>query len=132
MNQQILNMIYETLQKLLKQLEILKMKALVLRLCQEAGLDKDQTNLIGSVIECESGYNPRAINQNKDGSCDWGICQFNDYWYWTKMKLITPADALNDPEKSVRLMIKRYGQGFLKDWVCYSGDYYKKYLPKNV
>jgi soluble lytic murein transglycosylase-like protein len=36
--------------------------------------------LIESVAETESGLNPRAINQNANGSFDMGLMQVNSYW----------------------------------------------------
>jgi soluble lytic murein transglycosylase-like protein len=32
-----------------------------------------------AVIEAESSWNPNAKLVNKNGTTDWGICQFNDY-----------------------------------------------------
>ena len=101
-----------------------KMKAMVKRLCLEEGLTQAETRLIMSVIDCESGFDPWATHRN-NGTCDWGICQYNDYYY---RSLIYPDVALKDPERAVRLMIKQYRKGKLKDWVCYKGGYYKDYL----
>jgi hypothetical protein len=105
----------------------------IIKICKSDGLTDDETKIICAVIECESGFNPMAINKNKDKggnitSIDYGLCQYNDYWYSQKMKLITTRGALYDPEKSVRLMIKRYRQGFLKDWVCYNTGKYRNFM----
>jgi hypothetical protein len=105
----------------------------IIKIRKSDGLTDDETKIICAVIECESGFNPMAINKNKDKggnitSIDYGLCQYNDYWYSQKMKLITTRDALYDPEKSVRLMIKRYRQGFLKDWVCYNTGKYRNFM----
>lgn len=32
-------------------------------------------------IEAESGFNPKAVNKNRDGSIDSGIAQINHYWH---------------------------------------------------
>ena len=88
----------------------------------------DEKDTICAVIQAESGFNTKAINKNTDGTTDYGLCQFNSYWYIEKMKLITKDQALNDPEFSVRLMIKRFNQGFLKDWSAFKNGSYKQYL----
>ncbi len=96
-------------------------------LCDDAHLSISEKNLLCSVLQCESGFNVNAINHNKDGTTDYGICQYNSYWYIEKMKLITQEQAMHDPEFACKLFIQRYKQGFLKDWVCYSSGNYKNY-----
>ncbi len=107
-----------------------KARKSVRMICDEEGLSLKDKNLITAVIDCESGFNPKAVNQNSDArkSVDYGIAQLNSYWYIEKMKLVTKDQALNDPEFCIRLVIKRFKAGFLKDWVCYSKGYYKKHL----
>jgi len=78
-----------------------------------------------ATIECESGFNPNAINHNKDGTKDLGICQFNDYWY---KSVISPHDALHDPEKALHTMAKMWQEGRAEDWVCYKTKRYLRYL----
>lgn len=104
-----------------------KAKHSVRVICDELGLSVADKNLICAVIQCESGFNVNCVHPNQDArkSTDYGICQFNDYWYKT---LISPEDALHDPEKAVRLMISQFKKGQLKDWVCYKEGMYKKYL----
>jgi len=110
------------------QLEKLQTELMVRNVCKDEGLSDKEADLIVAVIKCESGMNPRAINKNPDGTYDYGLCQFNSYWYIEKMKLITKEEALYNPEKAVRLMIKRYREGFLNDWVCYKTKKYLAYL----
>jgi hypothetical protein len=97
------------------------------KICKDKGLNTDETNLICAVINCESSFRTDLIHYNKNGTADYGICQFNDYWYWKKEKVISPDDALNNPEKSIKIMVDMYKRGRLKNWVCYSGNYYKKH-----
>jgi len=111
-----------------KNLEIISLRVLCLKLCQQANLTDDEANTIMAVISAESGWNPKAINKNSDGSIDYGLCQYNSYWYISKMKLITQWEALNDYEKCIKLMIQRYKEGFLKDWASYKFGTYKKFL----
>jgi hypothetical protein len=96
-------------------------------ICDEEGLTLAQKNLICAVIQGESGFDISIVHPNNDPrhTTDYGLCQFNDYWYRDS---ITPDQALHDPEKAVRLMIKQYRGGRLKDWVAYSSGAYRKYL----
>ena len=78
-----------------------------------------------ATIWAESEMNPNATNYNKDGTTDYGICQFNDYWYKDK---ITPYDAINDPELALNIMAQMWEKGRQKDWIAYRSGAYKKYL----
>lgn len=106
-----------------------KNELMVLQICKEEGLSDEQAELIRAVIQCESGFDDRAVNKNTDAkqTTDYGICQYNDYWY---RHLITPTEALNNPEMAVRLMVGQYKKGQLKDWVCYKNGLYRRYLQK--
>ena len=97
-------------------------------MCDDNFLSLSEKNLLCAVLECESGFKIDAVNKNTNGTFDYGICQFNSYWYIEKMKLITKEQAMNDPEFSCALFIKRYKQGFLKDWICYKSGGYKQHL----
>lgn len=102
-------------------------------ICDEEGLNWGEKNLLCAVLMAESGFKMSAVNENRNAkgevtSRDWGIYQFNDYWYIEKMHLITIEQAKNDPEFGARLFIKRYKAGFLKDWVGYISGAYKLYL----
>lgn len=39
--------------------------------------------LLWAIAKVESGFNPAAINKNKNGSYDYGIMQINSGWYKT-------------------------------------------------
>lgn len=99
-------------------------------IADQEGLTVAQKNLMSQVIHCESGYNPQAINYNKDPitgkitSTDHGICQWNDYFHG---KEISPTDATNDPEKAVRLMCTYIKAGRISQWSCYKLGLYKNY-----
>ena len=98
-------------------------------IADEIGLTLDQKNLLCQVIACESGFNIHAINENKDTngnitSTDNGICQWNSFFHG---KEISPDQAMNDPEKAVRLMCNYVKQGLLRQCVCFSSKKYKKY-----
>lgn len=108
-----------------------KNEIMVLRLCKEAGLEKEDTDIIHKVIKCESGFDDRAIHYNRDGSVDNGIVQWNSRWAWEKEKIIHPQEALDNPQKSVEKMIDIFKQfGYSKNglgrWVCFSTIQCKK------
>ena len=104
---------------------------MVRRICrQEQGLTEAETMDILGTIAAESSFDDKAIGRNTNGSVDYGIIQANSYWYIEKMKLLTKDEALNDPEKCVRVMIKRMREGFLKDWYGYRSKAYYAYLKK--
>ena len=120
-----LQQILDVLRKLLgltTQLEKLEMEQMVRRVAKEEGVDPD---LIAAVIWCESGMNPRAIKRNPNGTTDYGLCQFNDYWY---RHIIDPGTALNRPEKAVRVMCQQFRAGHKADWICFRSAKYRKYL----
>jgi hypothetical protein len=98
-------------------------------ICDEEGLTTGQKNTLCATIACESGFNPKAINFNRVNgkvvSTDYGICQWNDYYHG---KEISPDEAVNNPEKAVRLMCKYWKKGLQKQWVCYSSGRFAKHL----
>lgn len=97
-------------------------------LCDEAGLSVAEKNLICQIINCESGYKTNAIHKNSNGTTDYGIIQANSFWYIGTGKPIASIDeALNNPEKCVRVMISQFKKGRIKDWVCFSSGKYKLY-----
>ena len=42
---------------------------------------------------------------------------------------MTPEEALNDPEKCVRVMARAFKRGRAIDWIAYRNGSYKQYLP---
>lgn len=102
-------------------------------ICDDYGLSWAEKDVICAVIQGESGFNPKATNVNTDGSVDYGLCQLNSRWYIGPDKEVkTGHEALNDPEKCVRVMVKAYKAGRLRDWWAYRNGSYKKFLPKVV
>lgn len=84
--------------------------------------DIDQ-DIFAAVLYCESGMDPKAVNRNKNGTTDYGICQFNDYWY---KDIISPDTALNNPKAALYIMARMWQKGRQKDWICYRN---KAYIP---
>ena len=110
---------------------------------EEAGAEYNiSPQLLWAIAKNESNFNPSAVNQNKNGSFDYGVMQINSWWYsklgherWMR---------LNDPCYNVRVgawilsqCIKKYG--YTWDAVgCYNspnkerGNIYAHKVYKNV
>lgn len=102
-------------------------------ICDEEGLTVEQKNTLTATIQCESGFNTKAVNQNKkDGkvmSTDFGICQINSYYHIGVGKSFPTSDfVINNPEACVRWMCKMWKAGKADLWVCHSKKMYLKYL----
>lgn len=97
------------------------MQDMVKRVCREEGMSIKDSDEIYRTIECESGFNPRAKNENNDRlkTTDYGICQYNSHWYIGPGKPIPSVEvALNDPEFCVRVMCDAWRKGRKRDWIC--------------
>lgn len=65
------------------------------------------------VIQCESGWNPKAFNYNRNGSIDRGLWQINSIHGVDK-------ETLYDPYLSTLEAIKIINRDGWKAWVCVS------------
>lgn len=90
-----------------------------------AGLYEVDVEVLVAVIWAESGMNPKKITRNLNRTTDYGLCQFNDYWYG---HIISPHDALNNPELAVRTMCQQWVKGRQNDWIAHRNKSYLKYL----
>lgn len=98
-------------------------------ICDEEKLDWDQKEIQTACIYQESRFNPRAIGEpNRNGTRDWGLCQYNDGLYEGKPIWIghgapfkDTQEVLDNPEKNVRVMARYYKtHGNLAPWSSYS------------
>mgnify|MGYP001602480075 CR=1 FL=1 len=111
------------------------MRGMVERICEEEGIPQE-TKIICAVIQVESGFDPRAKNENKNSqgrvvSTDWGIAQINDYYWIGSNKTFPSVEyVLENPEKCVRWMVKQWKLGHQNWWIAYKNGSYKKYLLK--
>ena len=104
------------------QLEKLQWEAIARKIARKHGIDED---VFVAVLYCESGMNPKAIKRNKNGTTDYGIAQFNDYWY---LDAIHPTMALNQPEIALNVMADAWKNGQQMDWICYRNKRYTSWL----
>ena len=90
------------------------------------GLLWSEKDLLCAVIQAESGFNTKAVNQQTK---DYGICQINSfYWIGEGKYFASIEEVLNKPEKSVKFMVEQYRAGHLDYWVAYKNLSYKRYL----
>ncbi len=103
----------------------------------EYKLSWKEKDLLCACIQQESGFDTRAIGKpNKNGTRDFGLCQYNDgknkqgiaYWIGQGADFKDIDEALDDPEKNVRVMVREYKKGNLKYWSSFSTGAYKRYL----
>lgn len=107
-------------------------------LCDLEGLSHAQKDELCATVWGESEFNTHAtcINygHHQDGtkyvaSTDHGICQWNDYYHASE---ITPEQAIDDPEKAIRLMCQYFKAGRQSQWVAYSSNRYKQFLGRTL
>ena len=101
-------------------LEKLQWEKIAREIARKHSIDED---LFVAVLYCESGMDPKAVNRNENRTTDYGICQFNDYWY---KDIISPDTALNNPKAALYIMAKMWQDGRQSDWICYRN---KMYIP---
>jgi hypothetical protein len=98
-------------------------------ICDEMGLNLEQKNEICYTINGESEFHIKAVGKpNKNGTRDWGICQFNDgaikgiqIWIGKGATFKDTDEVLNNPEKCVRTMINTYKAGHIGWWYGHAG-----------
>ena len=75
---------------------------------EDEGID---TKKADKIIECESTWNPEAVNQNRNGSNDKGLWQLNS--------VHGISDEVRfDPIKSTEEAIKLIKQKGFQPWTC--------------
>lgn len=107
-------------------------------ICDQEGLTFEQKNTMCATIGGESEYNTKAIGPNyvvKDGrkilaSTDWGLCQWNDYYHGKEISGGYDGEAMNNPEKAVRLMCHywKMGEVYRVWWIAYKNGRYLHFM----
>jgi hypothetical protein len=106
-------------------------------MCDNMGVSWRMKNIICACIKQESGYLTKAVGPvNRNGTRDWGICQFNDgklngraLWIGQGATFKDTNEVLNDPEKCVRVMIRQALMGNIWYWSSYKTGAYLRWLP---
>ena len=102
----------------------LAMYDLAVRVCKEEGLFPSMTRDLLATVYGESGWNQWCVNHNTK---DYGIAQFSAKYYLVEYKM-TPQEALEQPEKCLRIMAKNFKAGRQSNWVAYATR--QKYFDK--
>lgn len=106
-------------------------------ICMEENLDIENTNILVACLKVESKLNPKCVSKrNKNGTRDWGICQYNDgvnkrgvpYWIGNGAKFPSTRFVLDNPAKCVRLMAQLFKQGRQSLWSSFNNGSYKQFL----
>lgn len=87
-----------------------------------------EKDVVCAVIQAESGFNPKAVNKNSNGTYDYGLCQINSFWHIGPDKYFKTKEEALDPEKSVRFMVEQFKRGNIKLWAAFQNKSYRKYL----
>lgn len=94
-------------------------------------------DIICACIYEESRFKTQAKGPtNKNGTHDWGICQYNDghnahgipLWIGPGAYFKDVAEVLANPEKGVNEMISMYKVGHIDWWMSHSTGAYKQWL----
>ncbi len=97
---------------------------------KQYGLSNQLTAELLATIKGESGWNVFCVHDN-GGSQDIGIIQANTFWYIGEGKpLASIAEALNNVEKCLSVMAKRFSEGGANDWIAHKSGGYKSYLSE--
>lgn len=98
------------------------MYALALTVCKEEGLPVNGKAPWGlgddmlATIWGESGWNSHCVNAKTK---DYGLCQFSARFYLKEYDM-TPQNAIDQPERCLRIMAKNFKAGRQSNWVAYA------------
>lgn len=106
-------------------------------ICDEMGLSVEKKNRLCACIFQESSFKPNAIGKpNRNGTVDYGLCQYNNgtirgvpLWIGPGAAFKDANEVLTSPEKNVRIMIKTVEAGHWNWWSSFSTGAYKQWLP---
>lgn len=101
-----------------------RMFELAKRVCIEEGLFPSMTKDLLATVYGESGFNPECVNTQ---SLDYGVAQFSARYYLKEYKM-SPQDAIDNPEKCLRIMARNFRGGRQSNWIAYKGRV--KFFPK--
>lgn len=88
----------------------------------QAGFSGSGLTNIVAIVEAESSGNPTAINQNSNGSTDYGLAQINSIHGVSESAMFDPQQNLDEAYS-----LSADGTNF-SPWVTYNTGAYQKYL----
>lgn len=105
------------------------MYALALKVCADEKMSLTLTKDLLATVWGESGWNQWCENHgNKNGSADFGLCQFNDgklhgqsLWIGKGATFKDKDEVLNNPEKCIRTMCHEFKAGHAFYWMAWPG-----------
>lgn len=108
--------------------ERMDMYYLAKTVCAQEKLSAEMTRDLLATIMGESGYNRWCVNdRNKNGTVDYGICQFNTgtnkqgvpYWIGKGAAFKDVDEVINNPTKCIKVMAKQFKLGNAKWWMAF-------------
>lgn len=90
--------------------------------------------ILRAIAHVESGYNPRAINRNSNGTYDYGIMQINSSWFPTLHQWGIETSRLSDPCTNIYIgawMLAKSMQTYGNTWQAIAGYNVGTVKPKN-
>lgn len=93
------------------------MYALAEKICKEEKLTPVMTKDLLLTVYGESGFNAWCINTQ---SFDYGVAQFSKRYYLVEYKM-SPQEAIDNPERCLRIMARNFKAGRQSNWVAYNG-----------
>lgn len=105
--------------------ERMEMYHLAKTVCVAEGIiGQDSLDMLATIFG-ESGYNRWCENQK---TFDYGLCQFSKRYYLVEYKM-TPQEAIDSPERCLRIMAKNW-KTRKSNWVAYSSGGFRKWLGR--
>ena len=81
-----------------------------------AGFDRELIPLVTCLVKKESNFNPMAINNNVNGTTDYGLMQVNSLW---EKPCHMSAQDLKNPLKNMKCAFKVYKNQGMSAWVTF-------------
>ena len=115
----------------------MEMYYLAKTVCAQEKIGPELTRDLLATIYGESGFNKNCLNdRNKNGTVDYGICQFNTgtnkhgqaYWIGKGAAFKDKDEVLSNPEKCIRVMAREFKVGHQHYWMAY--PHRQKYWDK--
>lgn len=84
------------------------------KLTVEVGKNKDTAKVLQAIMQCESGFDPKALNKNGTHSIDIGLFQINDRYHYATAKKM--GLDIYDTVDNVRYGLYLFEKEGVKPW----------------